>query len=230
MKTIGLLGGMSWESTRTYYEYINIIVKKKLGGLNSAKIILSSVNFEPIQKCLKISDWITIKNRLIDEATKIENAKADCLLLCTNTMHKTYSEINKVISIPFFHIAQALGEKLQADNITKIGLIGTKFTMEENFISEYLKSNFGIETIVPSKAEIIKINDIIFSELCLGIIKDQSRDEYVRAINNMASKNIKALVLGCTEIDLLIQSHHHSLPMYDTTYIHSEYAVNWALN
>ena len=230
MRQIGLLGGMSWESTTSYYSLINRQIKQELGGLHSARILLNSVNFSGLEACLRTGDWDEIARQLSAEARILEEAGADCLLLCTNTMHKVYEQISNPLSIPFFHIADTLGAALAQANISKIGLLGTRFTMVEDFYARQLKDNFKIDVVIPDEPDIDIINAVVFDELCLGIINDTSRQAYQEIIKRLGSKGAEAVALACTEIEMLIKPDDVELPVFDTTALHAAAATNWALS
>ncbi|APW65571.1 aspartate racemase [Poseidonibacter parvus] len=230
MKTIGLLGGMSWESTALYYKQINEQIKKELGSLHSAKVVIYSVDFDEIEKLQHIGAWDKTAEILSSAAKNIENANADFLLICTNTMHKVVDSIEKNINIPIVHIADATAKVLQKDGIKKIGLLGTAFTMQEDFYKKRISDNFDIEVIVPSLEDIQIVHKIIYEELCLGIVKDDSRKEYLRIIDSLTSKGCEGIILGCTEICMLIKEEHTKTRLYDTTTIHAQQAVSKALN
>ena len=230
MKTIGLLGGMSWESTSSYYEFVNEGVKKKLGGLHSAKVVLYSVDFDEIEKLQHSGDWEGTALILSDAAAKIQAGGADFLLICTNTMHKVADKIQASIDIPIVHIADATAMSLAAGGIKKVGLLGTRFTMSEDFYKGRLKSEFGLEVLVPSEKDQDIVHNIIYSELCLGDIKDDSRKSVLDIIESLGSAGAEAVILGCTEIALLVQQEHTEMPLYDTTTIHASRAVELALS
>lgn len=229
MKTIGLLGGMSWQSTRSYYGLLNEMVADRLGGLHSADILMRSVDFSGLESAMRRGDWDMIETRLGDEAAALESAGAGCLLLCTNTMHKMYDGIASRIDIPFFHIADTLGLALAADGITRVGLLGTRFTMLEDFYAMRLRNGFGIEVILPDEAQMTDIDDIIFKELCRGIVTDGARKTYQSVMDDLAERGAGAIALACTEIEMLIKKDRHALPLYDTTQLHARQAVEWAL-
>lgn len=229
MKTIGLIGGMSWESTVTYYEKINEQINHSLGGLHSAKIILSSVDFAEIEACQKANDWEKSALLLTKEAIKLEKAGADFILICTNTMHKNFEQIQKKITIPILHIAEATIEKLQENQITHVGLLGTKYTMEQDFYKERLLEA-AIQVTIPQPEEIKNINDIIFNELVFGKVLAESKRNYLSVIQNMIDRGAEGIILGCTEIGLLITQEDLPIPIFDTTLIHSEKAVERALD
>lgn len=225
MKTIGMLGGMSWESTASYYKAINESVKRQLGGLHSAKICMYSVDFAEIEKLQHQGRWDETADILSKAARGIEAGGADFLLICTNTMHKVAPQIESSLSIPLLHIADATGEKLVADGISKVGLLGTRFTMEQGFYKQRITDKFDIDVIVPNGDEQTMIHDIIYHELCLGVIEDDSRHQYLEVINALHQQGAEAIILGCTEIALLVQQEDTNVPLYDTTAIHAEAAV-----
>lgn len=229
MKTIGMLGGMSWESTATYYREINDGIKQNLGGLHSAKICLYSVDFDEIEKLQHTDDWDTAAMVLADGARKIEAGGADFLIICTNTMHRVASEIEQAISIPLLHIADATALKLKDDNITRVGLLGTRFTMEHNFYKSRITELFGIEVLVPEPDERTLLHTVIYDELCLGKIENTSRQQCLEIISRLFARGAQAVILGCTEIALLISQDHTNIPLYDTTVIHANQAVSYAL-
>lgn len=224
MKTIGLIGGMSWESTVTYYQIINETIKEKLGGLHSAELLLYSVDFAEIETCQAKGEWDRSADILADAAKRLEKAGADFIVICTNTMHKVAPQIQKQIRIPIIHIADATADVLNQNQIKKVALLGTKYTMTQDFYKEKLVST-GIEVIIPDAADIELINHIIYDELCLGIISDESRKQYIRIIEQLKSNGAEGVILGCTEIGLLIHQQDSSLPVFDTTQIHAQKAA-----
>ncbi len=230
MKTIGLLGGMSWESTTSYYKAINEGVKQALGGLHSAKICMYSVDFDEIEKLQSKGDWAATAEILSKAARSIEAGGADFLIICTNTMHKVAPQIGSAVSIPVLHIADATAEKLLADRVKRVGLLGTRFTMAHDFYKGRLTDKFGIDVMVPDTEARDTVHKIIFSELCLGKISNRSREQYLKIINELHAKGAEAVILGCTEIALLVQQKHTSIPLYDTTEIHAAQAVRFALS
>ncbi len=230
MKKIGLIGGMSWESTIGYYREINLGVKNTLGGLHSAQILLHSVDFAPIEKLQRSGNWAGAAEILVNAAKSLESAGADFVLICTNTMHKVAPEIEQSISIPLLHIADATGEKLVKDGIRKVGLLGTAFTMEQSFYKDRLSEKYGLEVVVPGEKDRKQVHDIIYHELCLGNINTVSRDEYIRIVNELEQAGVDAVILGCTEIGMLISQEHAGIPLYDTTTIHAAKAVEWAMS
>jgi aspartate racemase len=228
MKTIGMLGGMSWESTASYYKALNEGVKKLLGGLHSAKICMYSVDFDEIEKLQHQGKWRETAEILSEAAISVEAGGADFLLICTNTMHKVASEIASRISIPILHIADATADRLQRDNINCVGLLGTQFTMEQDFYKGRLSDKYNIKVLIPDTRERKIVHSVIYSELCLGKINESSRDEYIKIIDNLYAQGAEAIILGCTEIALLVQQKHTSVPLYDTTEIHAAEAVKLA--
>jgi len=230
MKTIGLIGGRSWESSVSYYQAINEGVKAALGGLHSAKVILHSVDFAQIQQLQHAGDWDGAAAILINAAKGLEQAGADYLLICTNTMHKVAGEIQQQIGIPILHIADMTAKQLVADNIKKVGLLGTAFTMSQDFYKGKLTRDFDIEVIVPNAEQQALIHDIIYNELCLGEIKESSRAAYLKIIDELADNGAQAVILGCTEIALLVEQQHTAVALYDTTAIHAQAAVSKALS
>ena len=228
MKTIGLIGGMSWESTVTYYTQINQLISKELGGLHSAKLLLASVDFAEIESCQSANEWEKSGELLLAEALKLEMAGADFLVICTNTMHKVYDQIKENCHIPIIHIADATIDKLEENKLKKIGLLGTKYTMEQDFYKKRL-TDAQIEVLIPQEADRKAVNDIIFNELVLGDIKQTSKETYLHIIEKMIGEGVEGLILGCTEIGLLIKQSDVAVPVFDTTLIHSQKAVEIAL-
>lgn len=228
MKIIGLLGGMSWESTVSYYEAINQIISKKLGGLHSAKCLISSVDFAEIEHLQAIGDWQTSGNLLAGEAKRLEKAGADCIVICTNTMHKVAPMIEQVISIPLLHIAEETRKVIERNKISKIALLGTKYTMTQDFYKEKLIEH-GIEVMVPTKDDVEFVNQVIYEELCLGKIRKESKERYVTIIDQLAEQGAQGVILGCTEIGLLIKQEDTKVKLFDTTRIHAESAALYSL-
>ncbi len=228
MKTIGMLGGMSWESTASYYKALNEGVKSQLGGLHSAKICLYSVDFDEIEKLQHQGKWSETALILTEAAKSVERGGADFLMICTNTMHKVVPEIESKISIPILHIADATAASLVRDGVTKVGLLGTRFTMEQDFYKGRITEKFGIEVIVPDADEQAIVHDIIYQELCLGRINNDSRESYLKIIANLHAQGAQAVILGCTEIALLVKQGDTTVPLYDTTEIHAAHGVEWA--
>ena len=228
MKTIGLLGGMSWESTLDYYRAINEGIKKTLGGLHSAKIVMYSVDFEPIEKLQHAGDWEGTAKILSEAAQSIQAAGADFLLICTNTMHKVAPEIEAAIQIPLLHIADATAEIIVNEGIEAVGLLGTAFTMEQEFYKGRLINNYDLQVLVPNKDDRRIVHKIIYQELCLGKIEPNSKAEYLRIIDALAAQGAEAVILGCTEIGMLVNQTDTNVRLLDTTAIHAEKAVEYA--
>lgn len=228
MKTIGLLGGMSWESTVHYYQIINEEVKNKLGGLHSAKIILYSVEFAEIETYQSSNQWEKCGEILGRAAKKLEDAGADFILICSNTIHKVTSQIASMIQIPVVHIADATADELKTCHIKRVGLLGTRYTMKQDFYKNRL-SDRGIEVIIPDDVDVDVVNRIIFEELCVGKINEKSRKIFQKIIEKMQEKGAEGIILGCTEIGLLIHQSDVSVPVFDTTVIHAKKAVQIAL-
>lgn len=229
MKTIGLIGGMSWESTVPYYQIINEEVKQKLGGLHSAKIILYSVEFDEIEKCQSSGNWEKSGEILDHAAQGLEAAGADFILICTNTMHKVAPQIASMIHVPIVHIADATADALQEKHIGKVGLLGTKYTMTQDFYKQKLIDR-GIEVVIPDAEDVETVNDIIFQELCVGKVLDESRARFQEIIKRLQEKGAEGVILGCTEIGLLIHQPDSVLPVFDTTLIHAKKAAEIALD
>ncbi len=229
MKTIGLLGGMSWESTVTYYRIINEKVKAELGGLHSAKCLLYSVDFHEIEACQARGDWAQSGRLLGQAAVSLEKAGADFLVLCTNTMHKVAADIQERVNIPLLHIAEVTAEALLEQQVHEVALLGTKYTMEQDFYKAKLTER-AIRVIIPDEAERRRINEIIFQELCLGQIRRESKEFFLSVISRLAGQGAQGVILGCTEIGLLINQEDTAMPLFDTTLIHTEQAVALALS
>jgi aspartate racemase len=228
MKTIGLLGGMSWESSAVYYRLLNEMTRDRFGGLHSAKIIMYSCDFEEVVHCQKSNDWAKAAELLIDASKALEQGGAELLVICTNTMHKLADEIQSHIAIPLVHIVDVIAQSATRQGIKTVGVLGTKYTMEDGFYQERL-SKRGIQAIVPNAVDRDVVHDIIFDELCKGVIREESRSRYVEIIQKMVHQGAEAVVLGCTEIPLLIQQNHIQAPVLDTTYLHAERAMEIAL-
>lgn len=229
MKTIGLLGGMSWESTALYYRWINEMVKERLGGLHSAQITLFSVDFEKIEQLQHEGRWQEAGTFLAGAARQVEAAGADFLLICTNTMHKVAPQIEKAISIPLLHIADATGDVIRKKGMQTVGLLGTNFTMEQDFYRGRLQQKFDLEVLIPSPEDRQIVHRIIYDELVLGIVREASRAEYLRIMQTMVDQGAEGIIEGCTEIVMLVQQKHTQVPLFDTTAIHAQAAVDWAL-
>jgi len=229
MKTIGLIGGMSWESSLEYYRVINETVKEKLGGFHSAKSIMYSVDFKEVEKLQHQGKWEEATRLMIDAAQRIEKAGADFIVICTNTMHKMAGEVQKSTKIPLLHIADVTAEKIKAQGLKKVGLLGTKFTMEEDFYKGRLQEKYGLEVIIPDEEERQVIHQILYDELCLGEIKKLSKDKFKKIIGHLVAKGAEGIILGCTEIPLLVDQEDYDIPLFDTTRIHAKAAVEYAL-
>lgn len=229
MKTLGLLGGMSWESTIPYYRFINEGVKARLGGLHSAKLVLHSVDFHEIEACQASGDWDKAGNMLAQAACGLEKAGAEAIVLCTNTMHKVAAHIEAACSLPFLHIADATGRAISQSGMNAVALLGTRYTMEQDFYRGRLREKFGIATRIPDEAERERINHIIFHELCMGVFRDESRHYYQQVISRLAEQGAQGVIFGCTEIGLLLDQQNCPLPLFDTAALHAEDAVNFML-
>jgi aspartate racemase len=228
MRTIGLIGGMSWESSAEYYRIINQQVRDRLGPLRSAKLLMYSVDFGPIEQAQHAGRWDDAALILVDAARRLEAGGAECVVLCTNTMHLVAEQIQAAISVPFLHIADPAGQAAVDVGAMTIGLLGTAFTMEQDFLKDRLAA-LGLRVLVPETAERDAVHRIIYEELCVGVISDRSRETYQRTIESLAARGAQAIILGCTEIGLLIKPEHSSLPLLDTTELHARAAVAFAL-
>ena len=228
LKTIGLIGGMSWESTVTYYKIINETVKEKLGGLHSAKCILYSVDFQEIEECQANGNWEKSGEILGEAANNLEKAGADFVVICTNTMHKVINQIKEKISIPILHIAEMTAEKILEKGLKNIALLGTKYTMEQDFYKSKLIEK-GINVIIPDKNDIEIINKVIYDELCLGTINSNSKKKFLEIVDKLRSKGAEGIILGCTEIGLLIKNEDTDVPLFDTAIIHAEQAAIYSI-
>lgn len=228
MRTIGLIGGMSWESSAEYYRIINEEVKLRLGGLHSAKCLLYSVDFEEVERFQAQGEWDKAGELLGNVALALEKGGAEFIVICTNTMHKVIAHIERKITIPILHIADATANQIKKSSIQTIGLLGTKYTMEQDFYKSRIES-CGICVIVPNEDDREIVNKVIYDELCLGNIQESSRAYYKKVIQNMMNEGAEGIILGCTEIGLLIKQEHSEVPLYDTTVIHAIEAVNKAL-
>ena len=230
MKTIGLIGGMSWESTQSYYQLLNQGVNNKLGGLHSAKIVLVSLDFSHIAALQKQQDWPQMAEILIKAAKQVEAAGADYLLICTNTMHKLAEQVQAAVSIPLLHIADAVGENLIQHNFKKVALLGTQFTMEQDFYKQRLADKFAIDVLIPDAQGRETVHRVIYDELCKGIISPESKTEYLTIIDDLTQQGAEAIILGCTEIALLVQQSDTSIPLLDSTALHCAMALENSLN
>ncbi len=229
MKVVGLIGGMSWESSLEYYRIMNQLVRERLGGQHSARILMFSVDFHELEEYMRLDGWEEVTSVLIDAARRLEKGGADVVVICTNTMHKGAPEIEKAVGIPLLHIGDATGEEVIERGISVVGLLGTRYTMEQDFMKAHLSSKYGLEVRVPGPESREIVNRVIFDELCLGEIREESRNAFIRIIEEMAAEGAEGIILGCTEIPLLVRQSDVSIPLFDTTAIHSRKAVEWAL-
>ena len=229
MKTIGLIGGMSWESTVPYYRLINETVAARLGGLHSARLVLYSVDFHDIERLQHAGDWVAAGELLAQAARSLQAAGADVLVLCTNTMHKVAAQIEAAVSIPLFHIADPTAAEIHAAGLTRVGLLGTRFTMEQGFYRDRLTERHGLQVLVPEAGDREIVHRVIYEELCLGKIVPASRAEYRRVMEDLVAQGAEAIILGCTEIGLLVEAGDSTVPLFDTTGIHARRAAEWSL-
>lgn len=228
MKTIGLLGGMSWESTVTYYQIINTVVKERLGGLHSARCILYSVEFDEIERCQSSGDWERAGAILAGAAAGLERAGADFIVICTNTMHKVAGQVRSAVSVPLLHIAQVTAEELRRQGVERVALLGTRYTMEQDFYQSVLTDS-GIEVLIPGEEARALVNAVIFDELCRGVISQDSRRAFLDIIAELAGRGAQGVILGCTEIGLLVRQEDTPVPLFDTTRLHAARAALDAL-
>ncbi|MGB4658812.1 MAG: aspartate/glutamate racemase family protein [Mobilitalea sp.] len=228
MKTIGLIGGLSWESTVTYYQIINEVIREELGGFHSAKCIINSVDFAEIEECQTAGEWEKSGDILAKAAVSLEKAGADFVLIGANTMHKVAEQIQKQITIPIIHIAEVTAEKLLESKISKVALLGTRYTMTQDFYKSKLIEK-GIEVLIPEEEGIQKVNHIIYNELCLGIIKEDSKKELLNIIEDLSKKGAQGAILGCTEIGLLVNQKDTTVPLFDTALIHAQKAAYYSI-
>lgn len=229
MKTIGLIGGMSWESTAEYYRIINETVKEKLGGFHSARIIMVSVDFSEVEKMQHLGQWNDAARLLIEAARKIEKAGAEFGLICANTMHKVFDKVQKGIAIPLLHIADVTAQEIQKCGIQKVGLLGTRYTMEQDFYKDRLQKKYRLKVIIPNERERAVIHRILYNELCLGKIRRISQGHFKRIIARLVARGAEGIILGCTEIPLLVDKRDYKIPIFDTTELHARAAVEYAL-
>lgn len=230
MKTIGMIGGMSWESSKVYYEHTNQMVKEKLGGSHSAKSILTSVDFDEIERHSFANEWDKIGESMAEQAKKLEAAGADLVVLCTNTIHLVSDAITNAVDIPFLHIAQAVGEAIQRRGLQKVALLGTQFTMEKDFYTAILEQEFGLEILIPKASDREVLQAIIYQELVKGIFSEESKQKCLDILKKMEAKGAEGAILGCTELPLLIPANEVKIPTFDTTKIHAQKAVDFALS
>jgi aspartate racemase len=229
VKTIGLLGGMSWESSIEYYRIINETVRSRLGGLHSAQCVMYSVDFAEIEELQRGGRWPQATKLMVDAARHVQNGGADFLVICTNTMHKMADDVQRQIAIPLLHIADATAERIKAGGIETVGLLGTRFTMEEDFYKGRLVAGHGLQVVVPSAGEREIVDAVIYEELCLGRVEDSSREKYVSIMDNLVESGAEGIILGCTEIGLLVGDDCDRVPLFNTATIHAEAAVDYAL-
>jgi aspartate racemase len=230
MKTIGVIGGMSWESSTEYYKLLNRHAKARLGGHHNARSLMLTVDFAPIEANQRAGDWTALGQQMADAARQLERGGADLVMLATNTMHRVYESIEQAIAVPFLHIADPTGAALRAAGIERVGLLGTRYTMEQTFYTGRLRERHGLETLIPDEAERADVHRIIYDELCHGNVNDASRAVYQRVIESFATRGAQAVILGCTEITLLIKPEDSALPVFDTTALHAQAAVEWAID
>ncbi|MGZ4134285.1 MAG: aspartate/glutamate racemase family protein [Tumebacillaceae bacterium] len=229
MKTIGLLGGMSWESTALYYKHVNEMVRDlNGGGLHSAKVLLHSLDFEEVAACQRAGDWQRATDMLRDSAVRLQQGGADMVLICTNTMHKVADDVQSALTIPLLNIIDVTAEAIRAKGMRKVGLLGTKYTMAFEFYRERMAKN-GVEVLVPSEEQQTLVNAIIFDELCQGVVKESSREAYQAIMKELVAAGAEAIILGCTEITLLVQDEHATVSLFDSTYLHAKKAVEMAV-
>jgi len=229
MKIIGMIGGMSWESSLEYYRIMNQAVKEKLGGFHSAQCLLYSVDFDDVEKLQHQGDWESLTRLMIEAAQRVKNAGADFLVICTNTMHKMADAVQSAVQIPLLHIADVTAEAVKANGQSRVGLLGTKFTMEQDFYKGRLKDVHGIDVLIPGDEERQSVHDILYNELCLGEIKELSREKFQSIIQNLVGRGAQGVVLGCTEIPLIVHQEDYDIPLYNTTSLHAKAAVDFAL-
>lgn len=229
MKTIGVIGGMSWESSTEYYRLLNRHAKARLGGHHNARSLMLTVDFASIEASQRAGDWTTLAQQMADAARQLERGGADLVMLATNTMHRVYESIEQAIGVPFLHIADPTGEALRAAGIERVGLLGTRYTMEQTFYTGRLRERYGLDTVIPDEAERADVHRIIYDELCHGKVLDASREVYRHVIESLAARGAQAVILGCTEITLLIAQENSALPVFDTTALHAQAAVEWAI-
>jgi aspartate racemase len=229
MRTIGLIGGMSWESSVEYYRRLNEAVRERLGSLHSAECVMWSVDFAEIEALQRAGDWAAAARRLADLGARLERAGAECLVLCTNTMHRVADELQAAVEIPLLHIADATAARVQAAGVQTVGLLATRYTMEQDFYRGRLQARHGLDVLVPPEPDLTLVHDVIYDELCQGRVLDASREQYRRVIADLEAAGARGIVYGCTEIDLLVGPEDAAVPVFDTTQIHVETAVDWAL-
>ena len=229
MKTIGVIGGMSWESSAEYYRLLNRYAKARLGGHHNARSLMLTVDFAPVEADQRAGHWDALGEQMADAARRLERGGADIVMLATNTMHRVYAAIEAAVRVPFLHIADPTGDALRAAGVERVGLLGTRYTMEQTFYAGRLRERFGLDTLVPDESGRHDVHRIIYDELCHGVIDEGSRATYRRVIEDFAARGAQAVILGCTEITLLIKQEDSALPVFDTTALHAQAAVEWAV-
>ena len=230
MKTIGMIGGMSWESSLEYYRIVNEEVHQRLGGVHSAKCLMLSVDFAEVEEQQRLGDWGQATLDMIFAAQALERGGADFVVICTNTMHKMADEVQSAIHIPLLHIADAAAAEIKRLGLTKVGLLGTRFTMEEPFYKDRLAEKFGLDVVIPDEADRVIVHRVIYDELVVGKVLPESREQYKRIIAGLQAQGCQGIILGCTEIGLLVKAEDCSLPLFDTTILHAKAAVDFAIN
>lgn len=229
MKTIGLIGGMSWESSLEYYRIINETVKKRLGGLHSAECLMYSFDFQQIEELQHSGDWDKLTDSMIEAAQKLKRGGAEFIVICTNTMHKMADQVQLTVNLPLLHIVDVTAKKIKEQKLQTVGLLGTRFTMEQDFYKGRLKEKFGLDVLIPDEQERQHIHNILYNELCLGEIKEKSKDTFKEIINNLSSRGAEGIILGCTEIPLLVDQEDYEIILLDTTTLHAQGTVDFAL-
>jgi aspartate racemase len=230
MKTIGLIGGMSWESTVTYYQLLNRLARERLGGLHSAKLLLWSFDFAEIEQCQALDDWDKATRLLIDAALCLEQGGSECVVICTNTMHKMANDVQNAIDVPLIHIADATAQSIKAASLSRPLLLATAYTMEQDFYRGRLRKQHGIDVVIPEESDRKLVHNIIYDELCRGVVTNESKQTYLEIVNRgVESAGVDSVILGCTEVGLLIQQSDTSLPVFDSTSLHAQAAMNFAL-
>jgi len=229
MKTLGLIGGMSWESTVTYYQHMNRMVRRQLGGLHSAQLLLWSFDFQEIEKDQASGDWEAASGKMRDAAKRLKAAGAEAIVICTNTMHKMADQVEAASGLPLIHIADTTAKAIKQKGLSKVGLLATRYTMEEDFYRGRLIEKHGLEVVIPNEENRAIVHDIIYDELCQGIIKDSSKEDYKIVIQSLINQGAEGIVLGCTEIGMLIKQQDVAAPVFDTTLIHAQEAIAFSL-
>lgn len=229
MKTIGVLGGMSWQSSKFYYEYLNSLVSEQLGGNHSAKVLMSSVNFSEVERFFSLDDWEGLGEMMAEEAKKLEQIGADCLILATNTVHLVSDAIRQAINIPFLHLTEVVGQSIKDQGLSKVALLGTQFTMEKGFYVDILKTKYNIKTILPNTEERHYLQQLIFNELVKGKFTQNARDNCLTIIQRLRNEGAQGVILGCTEFPILMPEGTIDIPSFDTTLLHAKAAIDFAL-